>query len=369
MKISAIILAAGDSTRFGTNKMLARVDGEPVILKTCKQFAMSQYIDEIIVCAKPECVKIYAELLSSLDKSTIVIEGGESRHQSSVRGLSKAKNEYALIHDGARYNVSLTLIERVANAIEDECGVIPVVDTSNSLIEVRDELKYIERSNIKQVQTPQGFNRIKLLDLYNNLDDASLKATDNGEIWSMKYPVKTVNGEVDNIKITFPSDILNPNNLFIGNGYDLHRLVDNRRLVLGGVEIPHNKGLLGHSDADVVIHALMDALLSSAGLPDIGVQFPPTDPKYKDIDSTILLKRVLQLLYRKQIKPKHVSITILAQKPKLNEFIPQIKNSVSALCGLNINDVGISATTTEGVGLVGREEAIAAYVCVLTAKF
>lgn len=416
MKISAIVLSSGESERFGENKMLYSLAGEPIILKTVKAFDLSPSIDEIVVCIPSGSEESYREILKSVKTPLTFTTGGKNRHLSTIEGLLKANGDMVLIHDGARCFVAVELIERIVSALSEDTGVIPVIASTDSLVSVGDNLKYLERKNIKCVQTPQAFDRVKLLEIYKDCiasgKDLS-NLTDNGSVWQTRYPLIYVDGDINNKKITYKSDCLlytfskkevcedlnNQGNsdiylndklsnsgirnslknlnsisltdistekkegitLKIGNGYDMHELVENRKLILGGVTMPHNKGLLGVSDADVVLHALMDALLSSLSLPDIGHQFPPTDPQYQGADSTVLLKTVLELLAERNAKPQSVSITILAQKPKLFPYIPLIKDSISTLLGVSIDNVGISATTTEGLGLIGREEGIACY--------
>lgn len=417
MKISAIVLSSGESERFGENKMLYSLGGETIILKTVKAFDLSPSIDEIVVCVPKDSEEEYRQILKSVQTPLTITTGGKNRHLSTVEGLLKANGEMVLIHDGARCFVTVELIERVVSALSETRGVIPAIPSTDSLVSVGDSLTYLERKNIKCVQTPQAFDRVKLLEIYNDCiangkDLSSL--TDNGSVWQTRYPLIYVDGDIKNKKITYKNDCLteaisqkqfdenianqcgNNSNLTcessesdiekvkekhnlnlplprttianneeitfkIGNGYDMHELVEGRKLILGGVTIPHKKGLFGVSDADVVLHALMDALLSSVSLPDIGHQFPPTDAKYQGADSSVLLKTVLELLAEGNAKPQSVSITILAQKPKLSPYISSIKDSISKLLGISPDNVGISATTTEGLGLIGREEGIACY--------
>lgn len=385
MKFSAIVLASGKSERFGQNKMLYSIDGEPVILKTVRAFDISPSIDEIVVCIPNDTEATFKEILSSTKTPIVFANGGYDRHESSINGLRKAIGDVVLIHDGARCFLTSELIEKMVATYEDGFGIIPLIPSSDSLVNIENGTKYLNREQIKCVQTPQVFNKEKLLDLYENLlentTDLSVY-TDNGAVWQTKYPLKTVDGYIANKKITYVSDCNAYSNsskekqkeceseahfcFAVGNGYDMHELVENRPLILGGVQIPHKKGLLGVSDADVVLHALMDALLSSLSLPDIGHRFPPEDKQYQGADSTKLLENVLAELNEKGAKVENVSITILAQKPKLSPYIQQIKNSIASLLNVPSSKVGISATTTEGLGLVGHEEGIACYVTCLT---
>lgn len=369
-KISAIILASGSSTRFGADKMLFPVEGKPLIEKTIETFCSVDEIDEIIVTASQDNFQSISDIVAKIDKNITVVSGGATRHESSENALSVASGDYVLIHDGARKDVSVSLIERVIEKVDDAVGVIPVSECTDSVIETTDsKVEYLDRKNIALVQTPQAFDRKKLLELYRELDfDTINKATDNGAIWQNKYPLITVEGEKSNRKITTLSDINEESAFSVGNGYDIHRLVEGRKLVLGGIEIPYRKGLLGVSDADVVLHALIDALLSSAGLDDIGNQFPETDPENYLIDSAILLEKTLRLVKNEGFVPHSIAITINAQKPKLSPYILSIRKRVAELCSLNVRSVGASATTGEGVGSVGREEAIACFVTCLCKK-
>lgn len=397
MKVSAIILASGKSQRFKTNKIFFSLDGESVILKTVKAFALSS-VDEIVVCIPKGQENTFNDALNSINAPLVFAEGGEDRHSSTINGLKVASGDVVLIHDGARCFVTKELIERVIASSNEENGIIPVVPTSDSLILEENEISYLHRDSVKSVQTPQSFNRKKLLELYENLlnegQDLSV-FTDNGGVWKTKYPLKTVSGDVANKKITYPSDcneftcngeenstltvknstqILKNDNpcgefcLTVGNGFDMHELRENRPLILGGVKIPHEKGLFGVSDADVVLHALMDALLSSLSLPDIGHRFPPNDKAFEGANSVHLLENVLDEFKTRNALVENVSITILAEKPRLASFVPLMKERIAILLKIRPEKVGISATTTEGLGLVGREEGIACYVTCITKK-
>lgn len=370
-KISAVILASGNSSRFGEDKMLYPIDGKPLIVKTVDPFIRLDSIDEIVIVANDDNIDEIASFFGHCSKPIKTVKGGDNRHLSSYKGILVASGDYVLIHDGARCFVDEELILRVINVLSDSVGIVPIVPISDSLVVKNDErIEYFEREKAKAVQTPQAFDRKKLIDLYNKYLGSPVldTITDNGGLWVKEYPLIMVEGSINNKKITHMGDINSDFCLKIGNGYDMHRLVEGRRLILGGVCIPHDKGLLGVSDADVVLHALMDALLSSASLPDIGNQFPPSDSRYNGIDSTILLRNVLNMVEKCGLKPVSISITILAEKPRLSPFISNIRESIASLCGVAIDAVGVTATTTEGLGLIGREEGIASYASVICTK-
>lgn len=366
-------MASGQSTRFGVDKMLVPVDGKPLIAKTIETFLSVPEIDEIIVTVSFDNSFEIVDILDEIDEDAevTVVSGGSTRHESCIKALSFASGDYVLIHDGARPDVSVSLIQRVIERVDENTGVVPILNCTDSVVMTSGKkIEYVDRKNIALVQTPQAFDRIKLTELYDELDKKTIeKATDNGEIWLKKYPLATVKGEITNKKITTPSDINRESVFSVGNGYDIHRLVENRKLVLGGVEIPHNKGLLGVSDADVVLHAVIDALLSAVGLPDIGNQFPENDPGNAGIDSAVLLEKTIRLVHDEGFVPYSIAITINAQKPKLTPYILSIRQQVAELCSLDIEQVGASATTGEGVGEVGREEAIACFATCLCRKF
>lgn len=368
--------------------MLFPIEGEPVVLKTVKAFAQSA-VDEIVVCIPKEQEKAFKDALKTIEKPIVFAEGGENRHDSTVNGLRASSGDFVLIHDGARCFVTKDLIERVIAELEENVGIIPVVQANDSLVFDDEEVSYLQREKVKNVQTPQAFNRKKLLEIYetfleNETDLSSF--TDNGGVWKTKYPLKTVLGDVTNKKITYPSDCnasnlknystpfaenLTPSDEFsltVGNGFDMHELRENRPLILGGVKIPHEKGLFGVSDADVVLHALMDALLSSLSLPDIGHRFPPNDEKYQGANSVNLLENVLKEFENRKATVECISITILAEKPRLSPFVQLMKERIAEILGISPEKVGISATTTEGLGLIGREEGIACYATCLTKK-
>lgn len=370
-RISAVILASGNSSRFGEDKMLYPIDGKPLIVKTVEPFMRLESIDEIVIVANDDNIDKISSLFASYSTPIKVVKGGDNRHLSSYNGILSASGDNVLIHDGARCFIDEELISRVINALSDSVGIVPIVPISDSLVVKNDErVEYFERENAKSVQTPQAFDRKKLIALYDKYLGSPIldTITDNGGLWVKEYSLITVEGSINNKKITYMGDINSDFCVKIGNGYDMHRLVEGRRLVLGGVCIPYDKGLLGVSDADVVLHALMDALLSSASLPDIGNQFPPNDSRYNGIDSTVLLRDVLHKVAECGLKPVSISITILAEKPRLSPFIPNIRESIASLCGVAIASVGVTATTTEGLGLIGREEGIASYASVICIK-
>jgi len=364
MKISAVILAAGESSRFGSNKLLTVLD-EPLINKTVRVFLSCNLINEIVLVVNQKDLDLFKTLFGD---SVKLVVGGKTRRESAFLGVNAADGDYVLIHDGARVNVKVELIERVISQLVYADGVIPVVDQVDTQIDLSNGLEYKDRRNIKNVQTPQAFKKDKLLYAYQN--STLQTATDDGSVFAEFYPLSVVDGDVDNIKITYPEDVYGiAGEVRFGVGYDCHRLVKGRDLILGGMKIPNDKGLEGVSDADVVLHALMDALLNACALGDIGKFFPPDDPKYKGANSVGLTLTVLKTIKAKGFYPQSASITVLAEKPKLKDHIPLIRKNIATLLGVAVDNVGVGATTTEGIGFIGREEGISCYAtCVVRRK-
>ncbi|MBQ2713232.1 MAG: 2-C-methyl-D-erythritol 2,4-cyclodiphosphate synthase [Clostridia bacterium] len=360
MRVAAIIAAGGESTRFGGNKLLTALpDGSAVLQKTLLAFLQCSCIDEIVVVGNEEIFR-FASQFAGNKKPLLFAPKGESRGASVYSGLCATQADIVLIHDGARPFVSTGLIARVYEATAANGAAIPVLPVTDTVRDI--ENGTLRRDRLRLVQTPQGFYRLPLLQAYEKCafgftDDASVYENYTGK------RVATVDGETANIKITYTSDIPTcaPR---VGMGYDVHRLTENRRLVLLGVTVPHSLGLDGHSDADAPLHALMDAMLSAAGLPDIGYYFPPDDEAFRGANSLDLTKRVYQLITEKGYAVSNASIVIMAQRPKLKPYLDEMKKRTAEAIGISPSALGISVTTTEHLGFVGREEGIAAQAIV-----
>lgn len=384
MKSAVIIVAAGQGKRFGSpDKVFVEINNKPVIMFSIQVFESIDFIDDIWIVTRKDAFEKTEKIIQSFKNQKIkgIIEGGRER-QDSVYNALKAidkDTDIVLVHDAARPLVSKQLVERVFETMNpDVDGVIPAV-------ELTDTIKWIKKKNIiggtlnrnilRAVQTPQAFWFKKLLNVYEKAYEEGVYGTDDAflvEIYGGK--VVAVQGDEKNIKITTKNDLekvkiflklYEMNNLRVGIGYDSHRLVSGKKLIIGGVEIPYEKGLEGHSDADVLIHAIIDALLGSAGFGDIGKHFPDTDPQYKDISSLILLERTLEIIKNQGIHPLWIDCTIFAEKPKLSPYISAMKENLKRI-GLNVN---IKAKTNEGMGFIGRSEGIAAQaVCLSSIK-
>ncbi len=373
IKLTAIIAAAGKGSRSGLseNKIFYKIDGEEVVLKTVKIFDENSKIDEIIIVhSDGEKEKIEGILNGKITKPVRYVLGGETRFLSVKNALFTVDDGAVIIHDAARpylYKDSLNRI--IKSVLTYGSGVLasPPTDTVITT-DNKGEIISSTRKNTWLAKTPQAFMVDKLKKAYSLAENGDGFTDDAGVYTAFIGKCKLI--ECDkNVKLTYPEDFTNSTPATsVGVGFDLHKLTEGRKLILGGVEIPHDKGLLGHSDADVLTHAIMDALLSSANLRDIGYHFSDKDAKYKDISSMVLLEKVLKMLSAKDVKPLFVSAVIMAEKPKLLNFIPKIAENLSRAMGLPIEKVGITATTLEGIGVVGREEGIASEAHVLCGR-
>ena len=368
--VSAIITCAGTGSRagFGYNKLLKDIGGITPFEKTVCAFANTGLADEIIIVCSPEDEEIFKKKCAYRSINARFVPGSTTRFKSVLNGLDAAKGDVVLIHDGARPFVSERIIKDCVDSVKKFGTGVTAVSATDTICdtEEKDGERFIVSSSRKGkflVQTPQGFKTEELKKAF-SLVRENEEFTDESGIYT-KYigKCRIVNGDIANKKLTYAEDFAVYENaggkIFAGTGFDLHLLVEGRKLILGGIEIPHTKGLLGHSDADVLTHAIMDAMLSSASLGDIGRHFPDTDPKYKGISSMLLLKEVLSRLEKRGYVVKFVSATIACQRPKLNPYFDKIRTSLSHALSICKDNLSLAFTTTEGLGLVGAGDGIA----------
>ncbi|MEG1527932.1 MAG: 2-C-methyl-D-erythritol 2,4-cyclodiphosphate synthase [Clostridia bacterium] len=351
---TAIILCAGSSTRFGTDKLFVKYLGKELITHTVNKFA--GLAEQIIIVASKDNIARLQELFGDYEFAI----GGKTRQESTKIGLSLCKGEIVAIHDGDRPFVSQELINLCFEQAKQYGSAVPALaptDTTyfNGVPQERD--KYL------LTQTPQVFNKEAICKAY---EKVSCDFTDDASVYYQSYGlVNFIMGERTNIKVTYASD-LPPSS--IGYGYDIHRLGQNRKLILGGITIPYSLGLIGHSDADVALHAVIDSLLSAASLKDIGQYFPNTDDKYKDISSSILLAKTLEIFTQNGYGLLSLALAIVCEKPKLASYVDQIKQNIARLTNLELNQIGVSVTTAEGIGEIGENQAIACRATCLAYK-
>lgn len=369
-KVTAIILGAGSGRRTGLayNKVLHYIGSKTVLEMTLDKFE-GMADDIICVCSKQDKAEFMR--LTGRYKNVKLCAGGATRSDSVRAALKSAAKDtdVVVIHDGARPFVTEEIIESsIASAIQYGSGIaaVPAIDAIKKTD--GENIISLDKSTLFCAQTPQTFRYDEISRAYSMV---SLSAGDDCEIYELAgYSPKLIFGDWSNIKITTAEDILKlpSKDLKIGAGFDVHRLAGGRKLILGGVSVPYDKGLLGHSDADVLTHAIMDALLSASGLPDIGVLFPDTDEKYKDADSIALLREVCGKMRDAGYEIKNISAVIMAEKPKLAAYIPDMRRIVAAAAGIELPQINISATTTEGLGIVGEGKGIASSCSCLLEK-
>ena len=375
---AAVIVAAGRGSRMGLgrNKVLADVAGVPVIVRTVRALMKTALFDGgIVVVTGAEDMEQMRALMAAHGLDVTLTEGGADRQQSVHRGL-QAVNPAAdiiAIHDGARPLVTRAVIERTIESAK-RCGSgVAAVMLKDTVKRVDAEGAVVDTPNrevLRAVQTPQTFDARLIREAHERFAQSAERATDDAALAERAHcRVMLTEGDVENIKLTTPEDMLLAQQVILrregrtegrgaqmrmGHGYDVHRLVEGRKLILCGVEIPYEKGLLGHSDADVALHALMDALLGAAALGDIGRHFPDTDPAYRGADSGKLLDHVVSLLARRGYAVGNADVTIICQRPKLKDYIPQMQANVAAHLGVDVDCVNIKATTTEKLGFEGE---------------
>ena len=357
---SVIITAAGNGSRakLDKNKVLFDIDGQTVLVKSVSAFLSLDGLDEIIVTASEKDEAEFCDLLAPFKDLIKIVRGGATRTESVKNALAIASGKFVLIHDGARPFIDGATIKRVVEKVKSSGSAVPVLPFTDTLGFGEGRIESVKRSACYKIQTPQAFDAALIKKAYSMITSED-SFTDDSGVWC-KYigACGIVEGDERNVKLTYPDDFKQKKTR-IGTGFDLHRLVEGRDLILGGVKIPHSKGLLGHSDADVLTHAVMDALLSSVSERDIGYHFPDTDQKYKGADSMKLLEKVMEIVKKHGYKPVNVTAVIMAEKPKLMKFVPAITENLAAALGINKEDLGITCTTLEGLGIIGEEQAIA----------
>jgi 2-C-methyl-D-erythritol 4-phosphate cytidylyltransferase/2-C-methyl-D-erythritol 2,4-cyclodiphosphate synthase len=372
MTVGVVIVAAGKGLRLGAPvpKQYLPIAGKPLIEHTIDRFLGHQNIDFIQLVIDPDERERYGAYRSR-EKMLEPVGGGSSRQQSVRFGLEALKShapDHVLIHDGARPLLSSTLIDRLIGALDRHGAVLPV-------LKVADTLKQVEgnrvcgdqnRDLLVRAQTPQAFHFDLILDAHIRTNGASF-TDDAGIATHLGHDVHIIEGEESNYKITHSADFRRAERDLgqqrrwrSAQGYDVHRLVEGRPLVLGGIQIPFEKGLDGHSDADVALHALTDAILGLTANGDIGSHFPPSDPKWKNASSDRFLIHSVELLRAAGGELDHADLTIVCEHPKIGPHREAMQARIAELVGLDPTEVSIKATTNERLGFLGRGEGIAA---------
>ena len=389
MSVWCVLVAAGSGTRSGLteNKVFFRWQGRSVLSRCLDALTMANAYDGVVlVLAEGE--QPHFEALTAQEGAQplvkAVVTGGATRRDSVYNGLKAVPGdcEIVSVHDAARPFVSPEVVRAtISDARAFGSGVIstPVVDTIKHVDPETGRVTTPERANLRAVQTPQSFDFSRLLAAHERARRESFAVTDDAMLFEHEtgsVHLSSAKGAEKNVKLTNPEDFARLAEaekrtapiLRIGTGFDAHRLKEGRKLILCGVEVPHDRGLDGHSDADVAVHALMDAILGAMGEGDIGHLFPDTDPQYKDISSMLLLENVIALAGKKGYAVENADVTIVAQKPKLASFIPQMRENLARAMRVPPECAGVKATTTEHMGYEGGEIGISAQAVTLLRK-
>ena len=380
----AVILGGGSGTRMGLgyNKVLAPLAGEPVIRHAVRCF--SGFVrGAVIVCPAAERDAFVSALDGWAEFPIRFADGGPTRQASVAQGLKRLPPDatHVFVHDGARCMTESGIIARVRDAAL-ECGAaIPGIPLSDTVKQVDPDGRILstpDRTALRAVQTPQAFALPVLLTAHRAAEADGFLGTDDASLVERTgHPVVVTEGSRTNLKLTEPEDLrmaeerllsASPVPFRIGTGYDVHRFAEGRKLILCGVDVPHTRGLDGHSDADVAVHALMDALLGAAALGDIGKHFPDSDERYRGISSILLLRHVCALLREHGYAVGNADVTIVAQAPKLAPYIPRMRETVAEAMEVSPDTVSVKATTTERLGFEGRGEGISAQAVALLVR-
>lgn len=384
-RAAAVIVAAGRGERAGQStegpKQYRRIGGEAVLSRTLRAFAHCAEIDQIIVVIHADDAALYERAIIECYENVRVVTGGPTRQESTRLGLlalNKNAPDYVLIHDGVRPFIEQDLLARIFDNLTPREGVLPALAVSDTLKQSASDgtvRTTVPRAGLFAAQTPQAFPFTPILEAHEKAylsgrsdftDDASI-----AEAYGLS--VRIIEGSADNTKLTWAKDIEMADkrlrhgmtsfpDIRTGNGYDVHSFEPGDYVTLCGVTIPHNRKLNGHSDADVALHALTDALLATRGAGDIGTHFPPSDPQWKGAASHIFVEHAVKIVREAGGRIANADVTIIAEEPKIGPHRPAMMEAMANMLGISHDRVSVKATTNEKMGFVGRGEGIAAIV-------
>lgn len=382
-EVAVVIVAAGRGERAGQSaegpKQYRRIGGRPVIARTIEAFANHPAIGRIVVAIHPDDKDLFADAIGAFADRVVAVRGGPTRQESTrlaLLALTEDPPASVLIHDAVRPFVDAALIDRTIEAIDGGGGALPALPVSDTLKrEAADGTvsETVARAGLHAAQTPQGFPFDAILTAHENAyrsgksdftDDAAIAEWGN-------IAVRLVPGSADNVKLTWAREIALADQRFqssqpffpdvrTGNGYDVHSFEAGDHVTLCGVSIPHDKRLSGHSDADVGLHALTDALLATCGAGDIGTHFPPSDPQWRGAASHIFVEHAAKIVRERGGRIANADITLICEAPKIGPHRPAMTEELAKMLGISADRVSVKATTNERLGFVGREEGIAA---------
>ena len=362
-----VILAAGNGKRF--NKKYAKqfhiYKNKEIINHSIEKSLNSKLFRKIIIVTN----YINHFKKKKYPKSVTIIKGGKERSDSSLKALRylrKYNPKNVFIHDAARPNFSIKLLKNLLKNLKKNKAVVPVINSKDSIkYKTQNQIFNLKRNDLLLTQTPQAF---RFKELYNLAINQQQKVTDEASLFiNQNHKVKFIPGENQNNKITYLDDIKTSKTYF-GLGFDIHRLVQKKKLYLGGIKIPFHSGLKGHSDGDVILHAITDAILGATKKKDIGTYFPNTK-KFKNIRSPKMLKPIIENLYKSNFSINNLDINLICEQPKVSKYRDKIINSISKLTNLNKDRINLKGKTVEKLGLIGKEKAIACEVIVSITKY
>ena len=352
-----IILASGQSKRFNSSKpkQFIKYKNKALFEHSLDKALKSKLFKKIIIVTNDK-----KQIKKKYSKDVLIIKGGKERSDSSLIALKfikKYKPNNVLIHDAARPNFTIKLLKNLINSLKKNKASIPVISSKDSIkYKVKNQLFNLNRKNSYLTQTPQAF---KFKDVYDLSIKQKSKIQDEATLFiENNLKLNFIKGEILNNKITFKEDLINPKTYF-GIGFDIHRLVKNKKLYLGGIKIPYHSGLKGHSDGDVILHAIIDALLGAMRKKDIGTFFPDNKNKFKNIRSPKMLKPIIEILNNNNFYINNLDINLICEQPKVSKYRAKLINSLSNLLNLDKDLINLKGKTVEKLGLIGNEKAIA----------
>tara|TARA_Y100000996_G_C22531889_1_gene646797 strand:+ start:432 stop:1538 length:1107 start_codon:yes stop_codon:yes gene_type:complete len=362
-----IILASGQSKRFKSNypKQFNLYKNKQIYEHSIDKAIRSKLFKHIILVVKSRNL-----IKKRYPKNVKIIKGGKERYESSslaIRYIKKFKPKNVLIHDAARPNFSIKLLNSLINRLKKNKAVVPIISPKDSIkYKLKNQFFNLDRNKAFLTQTPQAFRFKNLYELsvkqkHQITDEATLFINNNQKI-------KFIKGENENNKITYKNDLI-VNKTFFGIGFDIHKLVKGKKLFLGGAKIPFHSGLVGHSDGDVILHAIIDSILGASRKKDIGTYFPSNKNKFKNIRSPKMLKPIIENLYKNNFSINNLDINLICEKPKVSKYRNKILSSISNLMNLNKDKINLKGKTVEKLGLIGKEKAIACEVIISILKY
>lgn len=382
MKYDAIILLAGKGERFASeiNKVYYRIYNKPVFKYSLEVFLNDDDCKKVILVYNKDDKELLENYLTEFNAKIILCQGGNERYLSVKEGLKKVTEENVLIHDGARPVIDINLIQSIKKELTFSKAVapgLPITDTVKNYIE-GEKVETIDRSHLYYMQTPQGVKTQILKDAFveikedDNITD-DLMAIEKYE----KVLPKIIKGEKKNIKLTTIEDVLliqlylkerTKEMLRIGESRDIHKLIPGRKLIIGTIEIPHDKGFEAHSDGDILLHAITEAIIGALGLGDLGTHFPDNDMKYKNISSSFFLQKAKEMMDKEGYEVENIDSTVIIERPHLLKYIPQMRKNIASILNIKEQKVNIKATRGETLGYIGKEDGAEAMAIVLLKK-